>query len=100
MSLPARIRETAKIMSPSGDYFLTDNDGRTILFFHAETGNLQEVERIIFSLPGTGIYCQRLALINHKDKNGLTAADVAARNGHEDIAKLLRSEAGRMEFFE
>lgn len=78
----------------------SDDQGRTILFFHAATGNLSEVEKLIFALPGTGMCPQRLSLISHKDKDGLTAADVAEQNGHEEIATLLRSEQGRMEFFE
>ena len=43
---------------------------------------------------------QRLALISKKDASGLTAADVAEQAGHDEIASLLRSEQGRMEFFE
>jgi hypothetical protein len=42
----------------------------------------------------------RLALITQEDVLGLTAADLAEQNGHEEIAQLLRSEQGRMEFFE
>lgn len=84
----------------SEDYFQTDDRGRTILFFHAAAGNLAEVEKILFQLAGTGMSPQRLALINHRDKEGLTAIDVAARNGNGEIEDLLRSEKGRMEYFE
>ena len=71
-----------------------------ILFYYAATGNLSEVERIIFSLAGTGISCQRYALIRIKDNEGYTVADIASQNGHVEIEKLLKSELGRMEYFE
>lgn len=87
-------------MSSYIDYFSLDDKGRTILFHYAATGNLPEVERIIFSLTGTGISPQRYALIRIKDNEGFTAADIASQNGHVEIEKLLRSEQGRMEYFE
>ena len=87
-------------MSKNSDYFNIDDKGRTILFYYAATGNLSEVERIIFNLAGTGVSCQRYALIRIKDKEGYTAADIASKNGHIEIEKLLRSELGRMEYFE
>lgn len=87
-------------MAAREDYSRTDEQGRTVLFFHAAVGNLSEVKRIIFGLAGTGVCCERLGFISHKDNNGLTAADIAARNGHTDIESLLRGEQGRMEFFE
>jgi 2'-5' RNA ligase len=74
--------------------------GRTELFYAAERGDLEQVRRIIFSLTGTGMSPQRLSLISKKDASGLTAADVAEQAGHDEIASLLRSEQGRMEFFE
>ncbi len=74
--------------------------GRTPLFYAAENGLEEEVREIIFSFRGTGMFPPRLALITQKDVLGLTAADVAEQNGHEEIAQLLRSEEGRMEFFE
>jgi len=74
--------------------------GRTPLFYAAENGLEAEVREIIFSFRGTGISPPRLALITKEDVLGLTAADVAEQNGHEEIASLLRSEQGRMEFFE
>lgn len=80
--------------------FKTDDMGRTELFFHAASGNLKAVERIIFSLTGTGMCPQRLSMIEHKDNTGKKAADVAEENGHKEIAGLLRSEEGRMSFFE
>jgi hypothetical protein len=70
------------------------------LFRAVEEGDLPEVERMIFSLTGTGMCPQRLGLLTIKDHSGLTAADVAERSGHEEIERLLRSEQGRMEFFE
>jgi hypothetical protein len=55
---------------------------------------------MIYSLAGTGLWPQRLALIEIKDSSGLTASDVAEQAGHKDIADLLRGEQMRMEFFE
>lgn len=80
--------------------FARDAVGRTSLFYAAERGDLEEVRRMIFSLAGTGVLCQRLSLIEIKDSSGLTASDVAERAGHKEIAALLRSEQGRMEYFE
>ena len=80
--------------------FAQDSDGRTTLFYAAERGDLEEVRRIIFSLAGTGLWPQRLGLIEIQDASGLTAADVAEQAGHEEIADLLRSEQVRMEYYE
>jgi hypothetical protein len=80
--------------------FHQDGRGRTPLFRAAEAGDYQKVWDIIFSLPGTGFYPQRLGLIEMKDHNGLTAADVAEQHGHTAIADLLRREMWRMEYFE
>jgi len=74
-----------------------DARGRTPLFYAAESGRMDEVWEIIFSFRGTGLSPTRLAVITTKDHAGLTAADVAEENGHEEIARLLRSEQGRME---
>ena len=87
------------VMSDSGP-FECDSVGRTALFYAAKAGDLEEVRRIIYSLAGTGICCQRLSLIKVKDESGATASDVAEQNGHSEIADLLRGEEGRMEFFE
>jgi hypothetical protein len=61
---------------------------------------LEQVRRIIYSLTGTGLSPQRLALIEIRDSCGLTASDVAEQAGHQEIADLLRGEQMRMEFFE
>ena len=87
-------------MTNKSDLFVQDSIGRTALFYAAERGDLKEVRRIIFSLAGTGLCCQRLSLIEIKDSSGLTASDVAEQAGHKGIADLLRGEQGRMEFFE
>ena len=87
-------------MTSNEDLFKRDDLGRTCLFHAAATGDLARVREIIFSLAGTGISCQRLALINTRDATGKTAADVASEMGHEEIANLLAGEAGRMEYFE
>jgi len=82
------------------DPFVQDIVGRTSLFYAAERGDLKEVRRVIFSLAGTGLSCQRLSLIGIRDSSGLTASDVAEQAGHKGIADLLRGEQMRMEFFE
>ena len=82
------------------DFFETDSLGRTTLFYAAEIGDLETVKAIIYKLAGTGMSPQRLALINRKEKKGLTAIDIAEEAGNSEIAALLRSEKGRMEFFE
>ncbi|MBT3189594.1 MAG: hypothetical protein HN736_02810 [Anaerolineae bacterium] len=58
------------------------------------------MKAIIYKLAGTGVSCQRLALINQKDLEGLTAIDLAKKAGNSEIAALLESEKMRMEFFE
>ena len=87
-------------MTNQSDLFARDTAGRTTLFCAAERGDLSEVRQIIFSLAGTGLWPQRLSLIDVKDSSGLTAADVAEQAGHKEIADLLRSEQMRMGFFE
>ena len=87
-------------MTNDADLFTRDSKGRTALFHAAEKGDIDEVNQIIFSLAGTGVSCQRLALIGIKDASGLTASDVAERAGHQKIADLLRGEQMRMEMFE
>ena len=82
------------------DFFKTDKRGRTTLFYAAEIGDIETVKAIIYKLAGTGVSCQRLALINRRDLEGLTAIDVAEKAGNSEIADLLRSEKMRMEFFE
>jgi len=82
------------------DFFKTDGRGRTSLFYAAEIGDKETVEGIIYKLAGTGVSCQRLALINKKDADGLTAIDVAERAGNDEIADLLRGEKVRMEYYE
>ena len=87
-------------MTEKADLFARDSVGRTSLFYAAERGDLKEVSRMIYGLAGTGLCCQRLSLIGIRDSSGLTASDVAEHAGHKEIADLLRSEQGRMEFFE
>ncbi|HOT29856.1 MAG TPA: ankyrin repeat domain-containing protein [Candidatus Ozemobacteraceae bacterium] len=85
---------------PEKDLFARDERGRTPLFRAAEQGLKKEVEEMLDSLRGTGFCPPRLGLIEIRDADGFTAADAAERNGHAEIAKLLRTEAARMEFFE
>ena len=77
-----------------------DTRGWTPLFYAAKEGDEEAVKEIIFRFRGTGMLPPRLALIATKDHAGLTAADVAEQNGHEEIARLLHGEQGRMEWFE
>ncbi|TFG71881.1 MAG: hypothetical protein E4H27_03700 [Anaerolineales bacterium] len=77
-----------------------DAFGRTPLFYAAEKGLEEEVKEMIYSLSGTGLSLTRLTLIATKDLAGFTAADVAEPHGHREIARLLRIEQGRMEYFE
>jgi hypothetical protein len=65
-------------------YFERDVTGRTRLFYAVEKGDIEEVRQIIFSLAGTGLSCQRLALINIEDLEGLTAIDVAKSSGQKN----------------
>ena len=80
--------------------FQQDSCGRTPLFYAAESGIEEEVQEMIFSLSGTGLSPARNSLISIKDNSGLTAADVAEQNGHEEIARLLRAEQARMDYYE
>ena len=84
----------------NNDLFKLDLMGRTTLFYAAGGGDINAVEKIIFSLSGTGMSLQRLSLIKIKDVNGQTAIDMAEQAGHKEVASLLSSEKGRMEFFE
>ena len=80
--------------------FEQDALGRTPLFHAAESGHEERVRAMIFSLTGTGLFPTRLALITIQDHAGQTAADVAEEQGHQEIARLLRAEEFRMEYFE
>ena len=81
-------------------YFNTDSMGRTSLFYAAETGDMDAVKAIVFKLRGTGIFPQRLSLIDMKDEHGDTAIDAAKKSGNEEIASFLLGEKLRMEYFE
>ncbi len=80
--------------------FEQDALGRTALFYAAEEGGEEQIRKMIFRLRGTGLFPPRLALLTIKDHAGLTAADVAEAKGHQEIARLLRAEQFRMEYFE
>lgn len=83
-----------------GGVLRRDSRGRTPLFEVARRGDERAVREMIFGLPGTGVHCQRLALIAVKDHTGRTAAEVARQHGQDRIADLLLSEQARMELFE
>ncbi len=80
--------------------FDLDLMGRTALFYVAGGGDIEAVNRMIYSLSGTGMSPQRLSFISIKDINGITAIDMAEQAGQKEVAALLRSEKGRMNFFE
>ncbi len=80
--------------------FLTDMNGRTALFYAAERGDEEIVWMLLSRLTGTGLGCQRGALLNIKDKKGNRAEDWARINGQEEMRKLLSIERQRIEFFE
>ena len=82
------------------DPFKEDDIGRTSLFYAVAKNDTSEVESIIFKLSGTGLGCQRYALIAHMDHSGMTAVHLAEKLGYIEIGRLLSSELGRMEFFE
>ncbi len=58
------------------------------------------VREMIFGLRGTGIFPPRQSLIEKQDADGITAADLARRGGHDAIAELLDHERLRMEYHE
>lgn len=80
--------------------FDVDQMGRTELMKRASDGDMPAVERIIYSLLGTGIFCQRLSLICLTDNEGKTAIDAAREGEHEAIDELLSHEQRRMEWYE
>ncbi len=85
---------------PDKQHFDRDSRSRTSLIRAAKKGDIEQVRKIIFSLPGTGLGPARLGLIQLKDASGFTAFDVATKCGHKKIARLLYQEQMRMEFFE
>ncbi len=78
------------------DVFLTDGAGRTALFHAAERGDEEIIWTLLFSL----VSHQRGALLGVKDDEGNMAEDWAAKNGHEEIRRVLAVERQRIEFCE
>jgi ankyrin repeat protein len=93
-------KESVKVALRQGDVFLTDKDGRTALFYAAERGDEEIVWILLSSLAGTGISCQRGALLEIRDNEGNLAENWAERNGHEQIGRVLSKERQRIEFSE
>lgn len=87
-------------MTENPDPFAVDRFGQTLLMRLAAMGDLDGVEKLIFSLPGTGFSCQRLALIKKTNSGGKTASVIAEESGHDAIAELLGRERRRMEWYE
>ncbi len=83
-----------------GDIFFTDKDGRTALFYAVERGDEEIVGILLSSLAGTGILCERGALLEVRDNEGNIAEDWAQINGQEEIRRILSVERQRIEFFE
>ncbi len=83
-----------------GDVFQTDREGRTALFYAAERGDEEIVWVLLSSLAGTGMACQRGALLEVRDSKGNLAEDWALIKGHKEISKILSIERQRIAFFE
>jgi len=94
------IERSTRKSKEASNHFLQDEQGQTVLHERAREGDLEAVEKIIFSLMGTGIWCQRYGLIGTKDNSGKTATDLARENGHDEVANLLQREWTRMHYFE
>ncbi len=86
--------------SQRGDIFLTDIFGRTALFYAAERGDQEIVWILMSSLAGTGINCQRGALLEVRDNAGNLAEDWAQINGQGEIRRILSVERQRIAYFE
>ena len=93
-------KESVKEAILQDDIFHTDKDGRTALFYAAKRGNEKIVWILLSSLAGTGMSCQRGALLKVRDNEGKLAEDWAQINGHEEIKKILSIERQRIEYFE
>jgi len=83
-----------------GNIFLTDEDGRTALFYAAERGNEEIVWILLSSLAGTEVSCNRGTLLGVRDNEGKLAEDWAQINGQEEIRRILSVERQRIEYFE
>ena len=83
-----------------GDIFLTDHNGRTALFYAAERGDEEIIWALLSSLPGTGIFCARGALLKVKDNEGHMAEEWAKINGQDKASEILSFERLRIEYFE
>ena len=90
----------ALAIATRGALFLTDNYGKTALFYAAERGDEDIVWLLLFSLAGTGVANQRGALLELRDKDGNMAEDWAKINGQEDTRRILAVERQRIAFYE
>jgi len=93
-------KESVKEALLRGDLFLKDKDGRTALFYAAERGDEEIVWILLTSLAGTGMSCNRGALLGVRDNEGKLAEDWARINGQEEIRRILSVERQRIEYFE
>ena len=93
-------KDSVKKAMLQDDIFHTDKDGRTALFYAAEHGNEEIVWILLSSLAGTGMSCQRGALLEVRDNEGKLAEDWAQINGREEIKEILSIERQRIEYFE
>lgn len=87
-------------MATQQNQFEVDEHGRTELMRRAAEGDLSAVKSIVFSQQGTGIFCQRFALIRKEDGNGQTAITIARNAGHDEVAEFLRREHDHMWWYE
>ena len=82
------------------EVFKTDSNGRTVLFYAAERGDEEIVWLLLSSLAGTGVGCERGALLNVKDNDGNLAEDWARLRGKAKMESILEGERMRIEYFE
>lgn len=80
--------------------FAVDELGRTALHRACAQGDRGAVWDVLRVVAGTGVFPQRQALLEVRDRSGRTAADIAEQSGHLELAEELRGEWMRMDFFE
>jgi ankyrin repeat protein len=80
--------------------FERDEKGNTALFYISEKGDFEMFKTVVCSVPGTGIFPQRLALLEIKNNDNETVLDIAKRKGLKEIQDFIESEILRMEYFE
>lgn len=72
----------------------------SLLFELSAAGRFQALKSYVLSFRGTGLACPRLALLQQRNPQGLTAAELARAQGWSKIADWLERERMRLEIFE